>query len=87
MVQIIGWLLCIYLIVKAFELLAMQPINDTGRNLAKIGAAIAFIAAPIFFFMLNAQSNSGGDSLSRTQSYSECLRGADTLAEMNRCQP
>jgi hypothetical protein len=87
MIQIIGWMLCIYLIVKGFELLAMQPNGDKGRQLAIAGALIAFIAAPIFFFMLNAQAKSGGDSLSRTQSYSECIRSASTVAEMSRCKP
>lgn len=49
MLQIIGWLLCVYLVVKAFELIAMKDV------VAYIGALIATVAAIGFFFMINEQ--------------------------------
>jgi hypothetical protein len=50
MLQIIGWLLCVYLIVKGFELVAMKHTS------AYFGAGIAFLSAPIFFVLINMQS-------------------------------
>ena len=57
MLQIIGWLLCVYLIVKGFELLAMK------QPTAYVGAAIAFLAAPVFFLLINEQSQSSATPL------------------------
>lgn len=47
MLQIIGFLGCVYLIVKAFELWGTR---STSRAHAA-GATIAFIASPLFFLM------------------------------------
>lgn len=87
MIEIIGWILCVYLVVKACELIAMPTINGLGRNFALFGALIAIIAAPIFVYLLDLQANSGASSLSSVQSYSECMRQAQTLDEMSRCKP
>lgn len=59
MLQIIGWLLCVYLIVKGCELIAMRHTS------AYIGAGFALVAAPIFFFMINQQVKAGQNPLSQ----------------------
>lgn len=84
MIQIIGWLLCVYLVVKGCELLAMQTRNAFGTVLAVIGAIIAFIAAPIFVYLLDVQVQSSG--LNGIQAYSDCMRQAQSLDEMSRCK-
>jgi len=74
MLQIIGWLLCVYLVVKGFELIAMKSVW------AYVGAAIAFVAAPIFLLLINAQSNSPGP-LARGSSTAELPSATD--ADLN----
>lgn len=64
MLQIIGWLLCVYLVVKGFELVAMKHVS------AYIGACLAFIAAPLFFWMINEQVAAQQPGLSGLQSAS-----------------
>ena len=64
MVQIIGWLLCVYLIVKGFELCGYERHDGSRPLLHVIGAAIAWISAPIFFMFFNMQgeaSTAAGD--------------------------
>jgi hypothetical protein len=57
MLQIIGWLLCVYLIVKACELLSMDTDEHRlARPVATIGAVIALLSAGGFFFMINEQA-------------------------------
>jgi hypothetical protein len=69
MLQIIGWMLCIYLVVKCCELIGMKKEEGTFENvIANIGAAIALIAAPIFWFLINAQVNSTANNLNGLQS-------------------
>lgn len=50
MIQLIGWLLCVYLVVKGFELIAMK------EPVAYAGAVIAFIAAVFFFWAFAVQA-------------------------------
>ena len=64
MLQIIGWMLCVYLVVKGFELLAMKS------TLSYVGAVIAFAAAPIFLMLINAQSNATASPLAGSYSSS-----------------
>jgi uncharacterized membrane protein len=56
MLQIIGWILCLYLAVKACELLSMQTDRHPyARYTATFGAFLALLGAVIFFLMINAQ--------------------------------
>jgi Na+/melibiose symporter-like transporter len=56
MLQIIGWFLCVYLVIKACELLSMQTDEHRfARVTATIGAIIALIAAAGFFYLINEQ--------------------------------
>lgn len=62
MLQIVIWILCVYLVVKGFEILS-NPASRTKFGV--VGAAIAWIAAPSFFLLSVAQlgqtaSNSDG---------------------------
>lgn len=57
MLQIIGWLLCLYLVVKACELLSMDTDDHKlSRPVATVGAIIALIGAAVFFVMINDQA-------------------------------
>lgn len=59
MLQIIGWILCLYLVVKGFELFAMKREEGDGpRKLASAGAWIAWLGAVVFLFLVNAQADS-----------------------------
>jgi len=59
MLQIIGWILCLYLVVKGFELFSMKREEGyNARTLALLGGIIAWLGAVVFFFMVNAQANS-----------------------------
>lgn len=56
MLQIIGWILCLYLVVKACELLSMDTDEHRlARPVATAGAVIALGGAAAFFFLINAQ--------------------------------
>ena len=56
MLQIIGWLLCLYLVVKACELLSMDTDEHKfARLTATTGAFIALVGAAGFFVMINQQ--------------------------------
>ena len=60
MLQIIGWILCLYLVVKGFELFSMKrEEGSSAKMLAFTGGIIAWLGAVVFFFMVNAQANSG----------------------------
>ncbi len=64
MLQIIGWLLCLYLIVKACELIAMDKDKDKfARPVASIGAVLALLGAVGFFFMINVQAEASQNPL------------------------
>jgi hypothetical protein len=54
--QIIGWILCLYLVVKACELLSMRT-NDhrLAPPVAVIGAILALLGAVAFFLLINEQ--------------------------------
>ena len=65
MLQIIGYLLCVYLIVKGFEFLhrsACAPKDASGAHWAT--AALMFLgccaAAVVFFFWFTAQGSQPG---------------------------
>jgi hypothetical protein len=59
MLQIIGWILCLYLVVKGFELFSAKREEGSGpRTLALLGGIVAWLGAIVFFFMVNAQADS-----------------------------
>jgi hypothetical protein len=59
MLQIIGWILCLYLVVKGFELFSMKREEGVAsKALACAGGIIAWLGAIAFFFMVNAQAES-----------------------------
>jgi len=56
MLQIIGWILCLYLVVKACELLSMDTDEHVlARPVATIGGVLALVGAATFFFLINEQ--------------------------------
>jgi hypothetical protein len=56
MLQIIGWILCVYLIVKGCELLSMNTREGVGaRAISILGAVVALLAAVGFFLLINEQ--------------------------------
>lgn len=55
MLQIIGWLMCAYLVVKGFELIAMK------HQAAYVGGAISFVAAVGFFFLINEAADTASE--------------------------
>lgn len=68
MLQIIGWLLCLYLVVKACELLSMDTDNHRmSRPIATLGAVIALIGAGLFFWMINEQVKASDAAQERMQ--------------------
>ena len=63
MLQIIGWMLCLYLIVKACELLSMETDKHPfGRPVATIGASLAVLGAAGFFYLINQQARASGEA-------------------------
>jgi hypothetical protein len=59
MLQIIGWLGCLYLLVKGCEIVANKGNRSAEGHLhggAVIGAGLAFVGAPIFMLLLLAQA-------------------------------
>jgi hypothetical protein len=59
MLQIIGWILCLYLVVKGFELFSMKREEGwSAAAFALVGGLIAWLGAIVFFFMVNAQADS-----------------------------
>ncbi|MBX7458316.1 hypothetical protein K3152_08670 [Qipengyuania sp. 1NDH17] len=58
MLQIIGWMGCVYLFVKALELFGAAKARGDGEaydQLTITAGAIALISAAIFFFLINGQ--------------------------------
>jgi hypothetical protein len=57
MLQIIGWILCLYLVVKACELLSMDTDDHKlARPVATTGAILSLLGAAGFLFLLNEQA-------------------------------
>jgi len=58
MLQIIGWLGCVYLVVKACEILSNAQHRDEAGNLkrwALTGVVVAWLSAVAFLLLLNEQ--------------------------------
>ncbi|MCD1589820.1 hypothetical protein K7H13_03460 [Qipengyuania citrea] len=58
MLQIIGWLGCLYLVVKAFELFSAskhRAEEGSWDTAAMVGGAIALVGAFFFLMLINGQ--------------------------------
>lgn len=56
MLQIIIWILCLYLVVKSCELLSMDTDqHKLARPVATVGAIIALVGAGGFFWLTTQQ--------------------------------
>jgi hypothetical protein len=112
MVQIIGWLGCLYLFVKGWEiagnqanqvktskqLAAEENFEKTGRGKppnppltrlsvpALIAMICAWSGAAVFPVMINSQAEQLSTAKQPAPSFSECLRQAETVAEIRKCQ-
>ena len=95
MLQILGWMGCVYLIAKGIELV----INPHHREAAKregedwhrikpsalyTGWAL-WVLAVIFFFLINYQASRTPGAAPSYPSFSECLQAAKTVDEMTAC--
>lgn len=98
MLQIIGWMGCIYLLVKGFEFLANAGYrNEAGRLKVIAGAAvaIAWLSAAVLFVLLNIQSGSfnRGEALppgtypdGKSAAWQRCIEQATNADEAIRCR-
>jgi hypothetical protein len=72
MLQIIGWLGCLYLLIKGFEILSDSAYGTPEgwlKGTAVLAIALAFIGSIVFSIWLLVQ---GGEiSVTRTQPYAE----------------
>lgn len=69
MLQIIGWILCLYLVVKACELLSMKTNEHKyAAAVGAIGAVIALVGAGIFFLLINEQVRASNEAQERMNS-------------------
>lgn len=60
MLQIMGWLGCLYLIVKGLEILSNKSHRNEAGGLtgaATLAVLAAFGGAVVFFFLLSAQAS------------------------------
>jgi len=57
MLQIIGWMGCLYLVVKALEILSSNEHQTEGKfhGTAQAAAVLAIVGAIVFVFLLQAQ--------------------------------
>ncbi len=84
MIQIIGWMGCFYLVVKACELFsqAIPSGEETNKHkIAAFGGVLSLIGAVMFYFMLGEQS----DQLSysdTTYPYGSPVTREDITADM-----
>jgi hypothetical protein len=84
MLQLVIWILCVYLVVKGFEILS----DPAQRNLlGYLGAAISWLAAPLFLVIsLLAYAPPSSKNVDPTpppsasdgQSFRDCLNNPNT---------
>lgn len=112
MLQIIGWLGCLYLFVKGWEiagnqanqvktskqLAAEENFERTGRGKPpnppltrlSVPALIALLCtwsgAAVFFVVINSQAEQLSTAKQSVPSFSECLRQAESVDEIKKCQ-
>lgn len=63
MLQIIGWLLCAYLVVKAFEQFGHAQNAQMNKTLYLVSGFLSLICAPVFIMMLNAQAENSSSGM------------------------
>ena len=79
MLQIIGWIACLYLVVKGFELLATKERNAVATT----GAVISFIGAVVFFFIIQAQfrTESASDDNAMLDNFEAAADNLEAMAD------
>lgn len=55
MLQLIGWLGCLYLVVKGFELAGSQARGEPISTVHGIGASLAWLGAVVFALLIYGQ--------------------------------
>lgn len=88
LLQLIGWLGCLYLIVKAMEIAANGNFRDgNGRmsNLAMGAAVLCWFGAAGFALAFKAQGEAFPTVTEPATAESSCLESAHTVAEINAC--
>ena len=81
MLQIIGWIACLYLIVKGLEMLGRKD----RHPISVVGAIIAFVGTVVFFFIIEAQfedSSPASATLADNITLEDYQRAADNLEAM-----
>lgn len=59
MLEIIGWMLCVYMFLKGLELFAMKREEGTTEMVvAYAGGVVALLASVVFFVLVTAQAES-----------------------------
>jgi len=112
MLQIIGWLGCLYLFVKGWEIAGNQSnqvktakqieteesFEKTGRGKpanppltrlsvpAVIAMVCAWSGAAVFPVLISAQAEQLPAAKQPTPTFSDCLRQAESVAEIKKCQ-
>ena len=67
MLQIIGWMLCVYMFLKGLEFLTMKRQEGaTETVVAYAGGIIAILGSLLFFVLVNAQASSMPQSMPST---------------------
>ena len=92
-IQIIGWLGCLYLIVKGLEIASSSAFRNEHGN-ARSGATaacmVAWIGALVFAVWLLLQGDAGGAGqeaaeTTMSQSKTDCISNAKTADEVIAC--
>jgi hypothetical protein len=96
MLQIIGFLGCAYMIVKALEMTARPDFrNENGflNGSAVLAIAIAWVAAAVFTIWLliagaqvSGAISAGADSATMSQREIDCINGAKGSDEILACE-
>ena len=98
MLQIIGWMGCVYLLVKGVEFIAHAGYRNEAGHMkitAVAAAVIAWLSAAILFVLLNIQSGSfnGGDTAppgtypaDKSAAWQRCIERATNAAEAAACR-
>lgn len=98
MLQLIGWLGCVYLVVKALEFGCSAAFRDAeGKHHQSAVTAIwiCLIAAFVFAILFYVQGQAVGEAAAfgsdgpttPADAYSQCLDDATTMEEISACRP
>ena len=95
MLQIIGWMACVYMLAKGIEFVInpqnRQAEKREGEDWYRIKPSALFtawglwVSAVTFFFLLNHQASQMPGAQPTFSNYGECLKAANTLEQMKEC--